>query len=137
MTEAVVARMLDAALPFVAGRALRCHGLDDAAAGALARFADGNSGDRVVVARGQAPALETGELLVLLLPGATQAPALSGAKLLETRFAFTVPYGLADDTAPPTLPPDPDWPYSRQAAGVWLDITKPEQPLGVMIVAQG
>lgn len=137
MSEAVYARMLDAALPFVAGRSLRCEGLDDAAAGALAAFADASASERVVVARGHAPALAAGELLVLLLPGATSAPSLAGASLLETRFAFTVPYGLADDTAPPTLPPDPQWPYSRQAAGVWLDITEPEEPLGVMIVARG
>lgn len=137
MTEAVLARMLDATLPFVAGRALRCVGLDDAAAAALGKFADSACAERVVVAQGAAPDVGKGELLALLLPGATEAPKLPGLEVLETQYAFTVPYGLADDTAPPTLPQDHDWPYSRLAAGVWLDVAKPDQPLGVLVIAQG
>ena len=98
--------MLDA-LPFVAGRALRCVGLS-AAATALGKFADAPAPSAWWWRR-RAPDVGKGELLALLLPGAKEAPKLPGLEVLETQYAFTVPYGW------PTTPRRPRWRRTRTA----------------------
>lgn len=133
MAEPVLARLLDATLPYVCGRRLVAHGLDDADLAVMSTWSDAASSQTVTVSVGVA---QKAKLLLLLLPGVSEPPALAGMEVIETRYAFTVPGGLADDTAAPTLNPDPNWPYSRQAAGIWLDAVKPKQTLGCLLIAR-
>ncbi|MBZ0135246.1 MAG: hypothetical protein K8I27_02595 [Planctomycetes bacterium] len=133
MTDPVLARMFDAALPYVTGRRLVAHGLDEAALGALRRWTE-DAGDEVVLSVGKTDV--TGALVILLLPGMDKAPELPGLQVVETQYAFRMPDGLADDTAPPTLGADDDWPFSRLGAGVWLDVQRPKQVLGCFVIAR-
>lgn len=136
MDSAVRARLIDAALPYVAGRRLRTHGLTEAEAAALTAHADAGSGHGTLVAMGEAPGAAGDDLLLMLFLGAKSPPPLAGLGIIEVQYAFRIPYGLADDTAEPTLGPDANWPYSRLGAGVWLDTAEPHEPLGCLVIAQ-
>ena len=134
MDAAVRARMIDASLPYVAGRRLHTYGLSEDEARSLAAHADVGAEARTLVALGDVPQLEMGVLVLLLLPGVIAPPELAGVDIIEVQYAFRMPYGLADDTAPPTLGPDAEWPYSRLGAGVWLDTAIPNEPIGSLVI---
>ncbi|MCC7509410.1 MAG: hypothetical protein IT464_08545 [Planctomycetes bacterium] len=131
--SAIIARMLDAALPWVSGRRLESRGLPAEAAGALERWSNPDSDATVIVALGAVPQ-ERHDLLVLMLPGVTEAPAVSGMERIDIQYAFMLRDGVADDTGPATLGADPQWPYARAAAGVWLDERMPAEVLGTLVI---
>lgn len=133
MAGDVRSRMLDAALPYVCGRRLQAYGLDEPALAALQAWADDSASRSVTVSLGRVDV--DGDLVLLLLPGVTEVPELGALKAIEVQYAFEVPGKLAADTAAPTLPADQAWVYARQAAGIWLDVEKPKQPLGCFVVA--
>jgi len=126
--------MLDAALPYVCGRKLRVWGLDDAEEQALRRWANDASAQSVTVSRDGV--VTEGELILLLFPDTHEPPELTTLDVIETQYVFEVPDNLAADTAPPALAQDAGWPYARQAAGLWLDVEKPKQPLGCFVIAR-
>jgi hypothetical protein len=126
--------MLDAALPYVCGRKLRVWGLDEAEEQGLRRWANDASAQSVTVSRDGV--VTEGELILLLFPDTHEPPALTTLDVIETQYVFEVPDNLAADTAQPTLPADEDWPYARQARGLWLDVEKPKQPMGCFVIAR-
>lgn len=134
----VIARMLDTLLPYVRGRRLVAHGLEESAAGALREWADEKAGRAAFVVLGELPELDcaAGDLLLWMLPGEDTASAPEGFEVIETQHAFRIPFGLADDTAAPTLPPDPDWPYPRNTDGVWMDEARASKIEGCLVIAR-
>ncbi|MBK8207352.1 MAG: hypothetical protein IPK87_11280 [Planctomycetes bacterium] len=131
--NAVIARMLDAALPWVSGRRLETRGLSTEATLALQRWSNPGADDTAIVALGSVPD-EKSDVLVLLLPGVTEAPVISGMERIEVQYAYTLRDGVADDTGPATLGADHHWPYAHAAAGVWLDERRPAEVLGMFAV---
>jgi hypothetical protein len=140
MDDPVLARLLDAALPFVAGRRLQAINLPAEATAALTAWAD-NAGApcTVVVAQSseriQNAIEQAGGLLVLLLPG-LRAPELPGLDVIDVQYAFEDETGVADARADATLPQDPAWLFSREAGSVYLDTEKPAKPLGCVVIAK-
>lgn len=134
----VLSRMLDSLLPYVRGRRLVAHGLEEAAAGAMREWADESAGHAAHVVLGDLPDLDyaAGDLLLWMLPGEQTASVPEGFQEIETQHAFRIPFGLADDTAEPTLPADTDWPYSRNTDGVWMDEARASKIEGCLIIAR-
>ena len=134
MPDAVLSRMLDAALPYVCGRRLRVWGLDEPEENWLRRWADEASTQDVTVSLDGV--VTEGELILLLFPDTDEPPELTTLQVVEVQYVFEVPHDLASDTAAPTLSSDENWPYARQACGVWLDVEKPKRPLGCFVIAR-
>lgn len=140
MDDPVLARLLDAALPFVAGRRVRSINLPDEAESAFAAWGDtGGAPCTVVLAQSseriQKAIEDSAGLLVLLLPG-LRAPELPGLEVIDVQYAFEDETGIADARAQATLADDPAWPMPRIAGSVFLDIEKPTRPLGCIVIAK-
>jgi hypothetical protein len=140
MDDPLLARLLDAALPFIAGRKLATINLPPEATAALQPWADA-AGAPCCVALAQSSeriqhAIEQAQgLLVLLLPG-LRAPELPGLEIIDLQHAFEDESGIADARADATLPADPAWPYARAAGSVYLDAERPAKPLGCIVIAR-
>lgn len=140
MDDPVLARLLDAALPFVAGRRLHFINLPAEATVALQPWADSAGAPcTVVIAQSSERiqhAIEQAEgLLVLLLPG-LRAPELPGLEIIDVQHAFEDETGVADARADATLPLDAGWPFARAAGSVYLDAERPAKPLGCIVIAR-
>jgi hypothetical protein len=140
MDDPVLARLLDAALPFVAGRRLHTINLPPEASAALEPWGEAAGAPcTVVIAQSSERiqhAIEQADgLLVLLLPG-LRAPELPGLDVIDVQYAFEDETGVADARADATLPNDPAWPFSREAGSVFLDVEKPAKPLGCIVIAR-
>ncbi len=142
MDDPIMARLLDAALPFVAGRRLSTIGLVGELEGVLDDWKDDQSNEHclVVVAssseRIQRAVEDAGGTVVLLMPGLPRPPQLPGVNVIDVQYAFEDVEGIADARVSPTLNADSDWPMSQSAGAVYLDPQHPPNPLGCMVVAQ-
>lgn len=142
MDDPIMARLMDAALPFVCGRRLITHGLTDEFAEWFEAWTDGASEQvcTLILARSseriQAGLENAGGCVVLMLPGLTRAPQLPGLNVIDVQYAFEDETGVADARATPSLPTDPDWPMAEVAGPVWLDTERPERPLGCIVIAE-
>jgi hypothetical protein len=140
MDDPVLARMLDAALPFVAGRKFNTIGLPAEASAALAPWNDAAGAPCTLVLAQSSEriqkALEAAVgTVVLLLPG-LRAPELPGLDVIDVQYAFEDETGVADARANATLEMDPAWPFGRIAGTVYLDNERPNKPLGCIVVAR-
>jgi hypothetical protein len=140
MDDPVLARLLDAALPFVAGRKFITSGLPAEAIAALAPWSDAAGTPCTLVLaqsseRIQKALEDAAGVVVLLLPG-LRAPELPGLEVIDVQYAFEDETGVADARANATLEPDAAWPFGRVAGTVYLDNERPEKPLGCMVVAK-
>jgi hypothetical protein len=140
MDDPVLARLLDAALPFVAGRRINAIGLPAEAAAALTPWNDPKGAPCTLVLAQSSEriqkALEAAAgITVLLLPG-LRAPELPGLSVIDVQYAFEDETGVADERAPATLGNELGWPFGRVAGTVHLDVERPGKPLGCIVIAR-
>jgi hypothetical protein len=140
MDDPVLARLLDAALPFVAGRKFNTIGLPAEAVTALAPWSNQEGAPCTLVLAQSSERIQNAleaavGTVVLLLPG-LRAPELPGLEVIDVQYAFEDETGVADARANATLEMDPAWPFGRIAGTVYLDNERPNKPLGCMVVAR-
>lgn len=142
MDDPILARLMDAALPFVCGRKLRTYGLIDEFARCFEPFKDDAGAETctLILAKSseriQKGLEQASGVVVMLLPGFTRAPQLDGLKVVDLQYAFEDETGVADARAASDVPDDPDWAMSEVAGPVWLDTQRPDRPLGCIVIAE-
>jgi hypothetical protein len=140
MDDPVLARLLDAALPFVAGRRMHAINLPAEALSALRPWGNEQGAECTIVLAQSSEriqhAIEQADgLLVLLLPG-LRAPELPGLEIIDVQHAFEDETGVADARANATLPPDVNWTCPKVSGSVYLDNERPAKPLGCIVIAK-
>jgi hypothetical protein len=144
MLEGILARVADAALPFVAGR--RLLAVEETLADDLSAWADEQGTECVaVIGAGSSVdlahklsgvTLPPGTIVIVLQPATAEPVVLPGWSVVDTQYTFPDAEGIAEPRAVPTLPPDERWTAGRNAGGVWLDCDKPEKFLACITIAR-
>ena len=144
MPDGILARMMDAALPFVAGRKLVV--VEDAVAEAFAPWVDEESAQHAAIVSATSPddlrrkldgaELPAGAFVIVVQPSTLDPVVPAAWKIVDVQYTFPDSEGATEQTAQPTLPPDERWPLSRAAGRVWLDTAKPEKDLACLVIAQ-
>ncbi len=144
MLEGVLARMMDAALPFVAGRKLVV--VEEVVADVFAAWADESAERCAAVVSAATPDdlrlkldgvdLPRGTIVVIVQAASTEPVVPPAWKIIDVQYTFPDTDGIANPRAEPTLPPDERWPASRNAGNVWLDVEKPDKHLACLVIAQ-
>lgn len=140
MDDPVLARLIDAALPFVAGRNLNMVNLPAEVANALAPWIDAAGAPCTLVLAQSSEriqkALEAANGMVLLLLPGLRPPDLPGLDVIDVQYAFEDETGVADARSAATLEQDAGWPFGRLAGTVHLDNERPAKPLGCIVIAR-
>jgi hypothetical protein len=144
MLEGILARMMDAVLPFVAGRKLVV--VEEVIADAFAAWTDESAEQCAAVISAATPDdlriklsgvdLPAGTIVAVVQAASTEPVVPPAWKIVDVQYTFPDTDGIAEQRAEPSLPADERWPASRNAGGVWLDVEKPDKHLACLVIAQ-